>query len=203
MLQRDGYWRDILKRPIWVATIVVAAAGAFVGGTTAFGMPTAIHGGEAPVTAAKYYANDASLEEISTASQGKPGEVAPPCPDAATVSRLKAEGLPIGPCDPLPESGDPVVLPEQGLQTADEVPESASSCAVVFVHSLKPNGSSRIEGPCGPGARITNVEPFTNASGVECAKVSYMVADVRGQAASICAGDPYRATQPNFVSKGD
>lgn len=191
-----------MKQPVWVAAIVVAAAGALVGGTTAFGTTTVKDRAPEPATAAEHYAQDMTLEEISAASQGEPGDVAPPCPDEAVVTELKANGLPIGPCDPVPESGRPVIVPETAEAADDEIAESGEACAGAFISSTRPGGSHRIEGPCGAGAQITDVQTYVDKSGTDCATVTYVAAATKPeQTSTICSGDPALEGQPNFVTK--
>ena len=139
------------RNSAWVAALVLATAGAITGGANAFGADVT-GPGTGPVTASEHYAKDMSFQEVSKASQGKPGEVAPPCPAASLVIKLKASGLPVGPCDPLPESGAPITLSDDSA--SDTATAAKDSCAVTYVGSTTAKGVKQIEGTCRSGAVI-------------------------------------------------
>lgn len=184
------------RNSTWVAAVVVAvAAGLLIGGTTAFG------GSEPkPVTASEFYAPGMTLDEISAASAGKPGEVIPPCPEAAVIAQLKKEGLPSGPCDPLPEAGEELVLP--GITPG---PNSLTKevCPGAFLNNLTPGGPTQVTTPCGPGAQMGVVEPAARTKdGRDCVKVTYRTAAERAeQTATVCMGDPRGPDKPHVTNK--
>lgn len=184
------------RHPFWVAAVVVvAAAGLLLGSTTAFG------GDEPkPVTAGEFYTPDMTLDEISAASAGKPGEVIPPCPDAETIAQLKKEGLPSGPCDPLPEAGEELVLP---ATEPEPNPSTKDVCPGAFLNNLTPGGPTEVTTPCGPGAQMDVVKPATTTNdGRDCVKVTYRVAvDRPKQTATVCVGDPQNPDKPYVTNK--
>jgi hypothetical protein len=186
------------RRSAGVAALVVATAGALAGAATAFGS-----GEKTPITASDYYyASGMSPQEVSLASQGKPGELVPPCPDERTVTDLKAQGLPVGPCDPLPEAGAALVLPPDVDEPAED-DASQATCAGMFVRSGDAGGVSQVEGPCGPGARIIDVQPYRDKAGTACAKVSYVVAAGKTEkTSSSCVGDPADSSGPHVLAEG-
>lgn len=186
------------RNPAWVAAIVVVAAvGLLVGSTTAFG-------GDNPTpkaaTADEYYSKGMTLEEISAASKGTPGEVIPPCPDAETITALKEKGLPQGPCDPLPE-GEPMILPPK--DDPEPTTNDQDVCPGAFSRNVDaPELPTRIETPCGPGAQLVDHELFVNAEGTGCAKITYRVAAKDPiETATACVGDPRDPTKPYVTNK--
>jgi hypothetical protein len=184
------------RRSGGVAVLVVATAGALAGTAAAFG------GGDSPpLQASDYYTSAMSPQDVSDASRGKPGEVVPPCPDDGTVTALKAQGLPVGPCDPLPEAGAPLVLPPDDDQ-ADEVDAGQATCAGMFVRSGDVGAVSEVKGPCGAGAQILEVQPYRDKAGTACAKVTYVVAAGKAaETSSSCLGDPADASRPYVLAK--
>lgn len=183
------------RRAIGVAALVVAAAGALAGTASAFGGDE-----ETPRTASDVYTSVMSPQEISDASQGKPGELAPPCPDEKTVADLKERGLPVGPCDPLPEAGAPLVLPLD----LDEHDASQTTCPGMFVRSGDAGAVSKVEGPCGPGAQIIDVQPYRDKAGTACAKVTYIVAAEKApETSSRCVNDPIDSSALRVFAEGE
>lgn len=167
--------------------LVVVVAGLMAGATTAFGGVNAPPQAE---TAAEHYAAAKTLPAISAASIGKAGRVVPPCPSVQVVDKLKAAGLPVGPCDPTPENGSPVLLPEDdpALKMAPETPKSG--CAVALLRTTSSGAPNKIEGPCGVGAQITDVQVFVNKAGRNCAETQFHPAsDKPDENAVVCEGD--------------
>lgn len=149
-------------RPLLMLSLAVACVGAAVG--TAFAV--VMQNASDPQTRGEVYHEGMSLQKIAAAATGQPGEIAPPCPDVATVDRLKAAGLAFGPCDPVPEAGAPVLIPEPGdepVATDDDVVCPAIS-SKVGVH---------VELPCAPGAKIVDADIF-EVDGQYCVKLTYI-----------------------------
>lgn len=170
-------------RSIWVAVAMIGAAGAIVGASAASGSDV-----PEPETAATYYGASLSPEEISTLSQGRPGEVAPPCPAADVVTDLKEKGLQVGPCVPVPEKGHPVVLPLE--DDTDDAASTQEVCAGVFLRSTTPDGPNKVQGPCGVGASISDVELFVDKDGTDCATVTYATSKAAAPKTDrVCEGD--------------
>src|SRR3546814_12393329 len=88
-----------------------------VGGLAGAAVATSSSGGDEPVTATDHYTPGMTLEEVGRASVGQPGEVAPPCPDADTVTKLRDADIQVGPCDPLLEAGQATLGPDEHLET--------------------------------------------------------------------------------------
>lgn len=189
----------MIRNHIWGAAVAVAvSAGALVGASTAFGTDDPQF-----VTADEYYSSEMTPSEISSASVGKPGDPAPPCPDAEIVTELKEKGLPVGPCDPAPEPGAPVILPphEEGETDAAAVQE-AEVCPMVFVRSTRAGGPTQVKTPCGLGAEIVAVEAAADAKDGGCVEVTYR-ADAKSAARTeqACVGDPVSPSKPNVSNK--
>lgn len=176
------------------AALTVAVAGVLVGAATAFAVTVQ----DEPRTADDHYSAEMTDEEVSEASKGTPGEIAPPCPDASVVDELKAQGLPVGPCDPVPESGDPVLIPESAEQ--EDAAPTGDVCPGTFIRSLTPGGPNEVQGPCGPGAEIIDVQPFTDAKGRGCATVTFVAATgTPAKTSSVCQGDKADPSKPQIL----
>ncbi|MCX6394987.1 MAG: hypothetical protein NTV23_00695 [Propionibacteriales bacterium] len=121
-------------------------------------------------TADEIYSPGLSDEEIASRSHGSPGAVAPPCPSASDVDRLKRAGLVVGPCDPYPEAGEPFVLPEPGAQAKD--PEAGDQVCVL-VNDASALGTLRL--PCAHGVRYVNSKAVV-VRGEDCVQVTYVPA---------------------------
>jgi hypothetical protein len=125
-----------------------------------------------------------SLDQIGKASIGQPGKVAPPCPDAETVTRLKGAHIPIGPCDPLPERGQVVIVPDRNLE--QPTPSNQPVCAHVTVRSAV---GLRGTLPCVAGARFLDATAVQR-EGAWCLRATYVpglgVGDVVD---TVCDGD--------------
>lgn len=147
-----------------------------------------------PQTASDVYGDGMSLETISKLSVGKPGDVAPPCPAESLVTRLKAAGLPIGPCDPLPEVGQPIILPTAAA-TPNE--ESGRVCGDITMDG------PTVALPCGEGMEVLSTE-FPVVNGESCARVTYVPA--RGLAKvtdTLCPSSPIGAGGARMVLPSD
>lgn len=91
-------------RQVAVVTLAALIAGGGVG--IAFALDSADSPRD-PLSAEDVYSDSMSLEEIARASNGRPGEVAPPCPPEDAVTQLKVAGLDVGPCDPVLRTAHP------------------------------------------------------------------------------------------------
>jgi hypothetical protein len=95
---------------------------------------------------------------------------------------LKEAGLAFGPCDPVPEAGAPVLIPEPGDEPAptdDDVVCPAIS-GKVGVH---------VELPCAPGAKIVDADIF-EVDGQYCVKLTYIPEkDSPSRTETLCEGD--------------
>jgi hypothetical protein len=128
------------------------------------------------------YHEGMSLEEIAAAATGHPGEIAPPCPDEATSTRLKEAGVAFGPCDLLPEKGAPVRIADP--QTEPTQRDDDVVCpAIIFKLGLN------VELPCGRGAKIVKAA-VVEVDGSYCAKITY-IAETGSPAITetLCEGD--------------
>jgi hypothetical protein len=149
------------RRRLMILTVAVACAGAAVG--TAFAL--AANTSSDPLTRNEVFKEGMSLQEIAAAATGQPGEIAPPCPDVATATRLKEEGIPFGPCDLLPEEGAPVRIADS---QSEPKPDDDVICPGI-VHKV----GIRVELPCRPGAKIVESE-IVEVDGRFCARVTYV-----------------------------
>jgi hypothetical protein len=165
-------------RPLLLLMLAVAGVGAAVGTAVAVVAQTASD----PQTRDEVYHEEMSLQEIAAAATGRPGEIAPPCPGVAKVDRLKEARLAFGPCDPVPEAGASVLIPEPGdepVPTDDDVVCPAIS-GKVGVH---------VELPCAPGARIVDADIF-KVGGQYCVKLTYIAQkDSSSRTETLCEGD--------------
>ena len=166
------------RRPLLMLMLAVACVAAAVG--TASGVVAQMDSD--PRTRDEVYEEGMSLQEIAAAATGQPGQIAPPCPDVETVDRLKEAGLALGPCDPVPEAGAPVPVPEPGdkpVPTDDNVVCPGIS-GKVGVH---------VELPCAPGARIVDADIF-EVDGQYCVKLTYIPEkDSPARTERLCEGD--------------
>jgi len=149
-------------------TIAVACAGAAMG--TAFAV------------AADTASDPLSLEEIAAAASGKPGEIAPPCSDEATATRLKEAGLEFGPCDLVPEEGAPVRIADPGDEPTPR-DDDVVCPGIIGKMGLK------VELPCGRGAEIVE-SAIVEVDGRYCARVTYIAATGSpSRTETLCEGD--------------
>jgi hypothetical protein len=166
------------RRRLLIVTVAVVCVAAAVG--TAFAVVA--QDASDPLTRDQVYHEGMGLEEIAAAATGQPGEIAPACPDVATVDRLKEAGLAFGPCDPVPEAGAPVLIPKPGdepLPTDDDVVCPAIS-GKVGVH---------VQLPCAPGAKIVDADIFEVGSQY-CVKLTYIPEkDSPSRTETLCEGD--------------
>ena len=139
-----------------------------VGGAFALAEPSADRN---PRTAAEVYDDSMTLSEVAEAASGDPGELAPPCPPAPVVVRLKEAGIPFGPCDPKPERGMGVVLPRDSDRAARVEAEPRDTCPAVVGSKGYPD--LKISLPCAPGARILDAVPAPPARGKPCLDLTY------------------------------
>jgi hypothetical protein len=162
--------------------LTVVVAGAVVG--TAF----AVVSDPAPqaLTREQVYRPGMSLTEVATLATGKPGQIAPPCPDEATAARLKTAGIPFGPCDLLPEEGAPVMLPDAAAEQRLQAAESEVVCPAAI---LGKGVDLKIQLPCGPGAALVSTGTVKVGRRM-CARVSYTTAaGAAPRTDTLCEGD--------------
>ena len=169
------------RRHLIILGLAVVCAGAAVG--TAFALSSNTSSdplSRDPLTRDEVFKEGMGLEEIAAAATGRPGEIAPPCPDVATATRLKEEGIPFGPCDLLPVEGAPVRVADP-----QDEPKPEEVVCPGIVHKL----GVRVELPCGPGARIVDSE-FVKVDGRHCARVTYIPeSDALPLTETFCEGD--------------
>lgn len=121
-----------------------------------------------------------SLGEVAAAATGRPGEIAPPCPDVATVTRLKQAGIPFGPCD---------VLAEKGARVRIAAPENEAKPDEVVCPGLIGKVGLQVELPCGRGAKIVK-SAILEVDGRYCARVTYIAeAGSPPHTETLCEGD--------------
>lgn len=96
------------RRKIVALAVTAVLAAGILGAAVALDNP----GARDPLTADQVYDDSMTLEEVAAAATGKPGEIAPPCPQEDVVQQLKQTNLEFGPCDPFPEKGQGVLLTE-------------------------------------------------------------------------------------------
>lgn len=180
------------KRAVVALVLAAAGAGALVGGAMAMGS----EGTGAPLTRAEVYHDGMTLKEVQAAATGKIGEVAPPCPDEATVAKLKTAGLPFGPCDPVPEKGSPVIIPDPRF----ERPEPGPNDDVCPGATLGKGVGLTVFVPCAPGAELTDVEAV-QVNGIYCARVSYVArTGATPRTETVCPGEESSAEGVSVVS---
>jgi hypothetical protein len=128
-----------------ILTVAVACAGAAI--VTAFAVATDTV--PDPLTRGELYHEAMSLKEIAAAASGQPAELAPPCPDVATATRLKEAGLAFGPCDLLPEEGAAARIADPRDEPTPE--DGGVVCPGVI---LGKGVDLKVMVPCGRGAAI-------------------------------------------------
>lgn len=94
------------------------------------------------------------------------GEVIPPCPGEATVQRLKEAEIEFGPCDPFPEPGQVMTMPEVGQHESDE---GRVVCPEIQARGL----DVEVEIPCAVGAEILSTD-FPTVHGQTCIQLTYI-----------------------------
>jgi hypothetical protein len=159
----------------FILTLAVACAGAAIG--TAFAVVTDTSD-SLPRDRASH--EGMSLAKIAAAATGRPGEIAPPCPDVATVTRLKEADIPFGPCDVLVEKGAPVRIAG---------PEKEAKPDEVVCPALLGKAGLDVQLPCRRGAKIV-ASAIVEVDGRDCARVTY-IAETGSPARTetLCAGD--------------
>lgn len=137
-----------------------------------------------PLTADQVYKDFMPLREIARASQGDPGQVAPPCPAEEVVTQLKKAGLQVGPCDPFPEDGKAVILVDE--PDPDER-AGAVNCPMVIGSKTYPD--LRISLPCAPGAKVIDYQPVKSETGA-CMDLTYIAREGEDEVTErLCPGD--------------
>ncbi len=138
-----------------------------------------------PLSAAEVYTAEMDPEEVSRVSQGVPGQIAPPCPDAGRVEELKQRGLAVGPCDPVPEDGQGVLLNSEA--DPKEFESDGTSCPVVIGTKANPDLNFALD--CAPGAKIFDVYAVESADEV-CLSAAYLPSETSIRVEEIlCPGD--------------
>lgn len=151
-----------------VALAVTAAAGTvgavvvLVGEPATDAGPSAASARQEPVLPTEHM----TLVEIAAAASAKPGEVIPPCPGEATVQRLKEAEIEFGPCDPFPEPGQVMTMPEVGQHESDE---GRVVCPEIQARGL----DVEVEIPCAVGAEILSTD-FPTVHGQTCIQLTYI-----------------------------
>jgi hypothetical protein len=175
----EGSAMNSKRRPLLLLTLAVAFAGAVIG--TAFAVVT---DSSDPLTRDQVYHAGMSPKEVAAAASGRPGEIAPPCPDEATATGLKKAGIPFGPCDLLPEDGAPVRIPDP--QTEPAAAEDGVVCPGII---LGKGVDLTVEIPCAQGAEIVSATAV-KARGGYCAKVKYIAGKGSpSRTETLCEGD--------------
>jgi hypothetical protein len=155
-------------RLLLTLTLAVACVGATVGTALAVATDTA--------------SDPLSLEEMAAAASGRPGEIAPPCPDEATATRLKEAGLAFGPCDLLSEEGAPVRIADPGNEPTPR-DDDVVCPGIIGKVGLK------VELPCGRGAEIVE-SAIVEVDGRYCARVTYIAeTGSSSRTETLCEGD--------------
>src|SRR3546814_2360240 len=155
-----------------------------VGGLAGAAVATSSSGGDEPVTATDHYTPGMTLEEVGRASVGQPGEVAPPCPDADTVTKLRDADIQVGPCDPLLEAGQAQIVPDDNIEPPE--PTGAAVCAVVNVRS-----EVGITGTlCGTGAKILRATALQQDQGWFVKATYVLDGDAQPVTDVVCEGGP-------------
>ena len=168
------------RRRLLLLTFAVAAAGAIIGTAFAVVIDTSD-----PLTRDQVYHPGMTPKEIASAASGKPGEIAPPCPDEASANRLKKAGIPFGPCDLVPEEGAPVRLPDPKSEAS--ATEDGTVCPGVV---LGKGVDLTVQLPCAEGAEITDATPVKARGGGYCAKVTYVAKKgASSRTETLCEGD--------------
>jgi hypothetical protein len=170
---------NIQYRRLLILTLVVACLSAAVG--AAFAVVT--NTSSEPLTRDQVYHQGMSLEEIAAAASGRPGEIAPPCPDVATANRLKESGVAFGPCDLVPEEGAPVRIADP---QEERTPKDDVVCPGVI---LGKGVDLKVMLPCARGAEIVEATAVA-VGGRQCAKVTYIAGSSSpSRTETLCEGD--------------
>lgn len=168
-------------RTALLLTVIVGFVGAAVGAAVAFSSD------DSPriPTRAETYSEGMTLDELAKAASGVPGGIAPACPDEETVAKLKSAGKEFGPCDPLPEEGQPFRVPLEG--ESEETQEGGRGCLGMI--SGKDGSQLRVEITCAPGAEIVQLgAEFVD--GAMCADVTYIAkTGSPARTETLCEGD--------------
>ena len=153
------------RRKLFIVVPLLISCGIIAGAAISY----AADDGPQPLTADEVYDDTMSLEEVAAASSGKPGEVAPPCPDAKSIQELKKADLEFGPCDPLPEEGQVIILGEQ--PDPGEESDAVEQCPIVG--GSKAAHELNVGIGCDKGARLVDWIS-TRDAGDACIKVTYV-----------------------------
>ncbi len=120
-----------------------------------------------------------TLGEVPAAASGRPGEIAPPCPDVATVTRLKQARIPSGPATSWRRTARPYGsrLPRRGEAGRGRL------------YRADRQGGPEVELPCGRGAKIME-SAIVEVDGRYCARITY-IAETGSppRTETLCVGD--------------
>lgn len=157
-----------MVRRQWIPVMVILVAlGALSGAAFALA-----DGGDAPSAptreASDLYSEGMTLEQISELSQGKAGSVAPPCPNDEDVTKLKEAGLPVGPCDPFPEEGAPVLPPADAPIEDRQGPDDPICVTVTGI-----DADHQVRLPCDVGVELIGTSE-AEIQGEQCVAVTYI-----------------------------
>lgn len=133
-------------------------------------------------------ADPQTLSEIAAAASGKPGEQVPPCPEPDIAQKLKEAGIPFGPCDPIPEPGEVVILPEASAGQPSDEGSSSVVCLEIEADRGPTNLDVRL--PCGKGAKLLERE-FVTVDGQTCVRVSYLPSENAEALEKTFCGKPF------------
>ena len=172
----------MIKKLLLVAAVVATA---LAGGVAGSALATDRSAPPDIPSAKDVYRQGMTLHQIATAASGQPGDVAPPCPSEAVITKLKAADIQFGPCDPYPEAGEPFIVPAPETAPAEDPSE-----VVCPASTLGKETDARVFVPCAVGAELVSVAP-TYERGAVCAQVGYRPDETSEiTQALICQGAP-------------
>lgn len=168
------------------ATALIAATGVLLVSTTQIGdektpqrTPVAVPEGDTR-----------SLKEIAADASGKPGEIVPPCPKPEIVQRIKEASIPLGPCDPVPEPGETLTVPESPL------PPEVHGVVCPDIQADRGVADFDVKLPCGKGAKILDTD-FIERDGRSCMRVTFRASENAATDERVVCGRPFGETPSN------
>lgn len=111
----------------------------------------------------------------------------PACPSEAEVTRMKAEGIEIPPCDPLPEDGDtPSSSGAEQPSSGQPGSDGGQTCPALKTSKI---AGLTVALPCAEGAAILTSD-LVMVDGEWCARVTYVAKTGADQVTeTLCQGD--------------
>ncbi|WP_154402579.1 hypothetical protein [Nocardioides speluncae] len=110
----------------------------------------------------------------------------PACPSEAEVTQMKADGIEIPPCDPLPENGDTSSPDAEQPGSGQPGSDGNQTCPAVTIGKI---AGLTVALPCAEGAVILDTR-LVKVDGEWCARVTYVAKTGEDQVTeTLCEGD--------------